>query len=165
MRLFVDSILYSYAQIFFTNRRWFGAAVLASTMLMPRAGLLALLGVVLSNTMAAWLKFDTEKIRSGFYGFNGILLGAAASFYYEIDIFLFALILIFIIISFFVTAVLENHLAVAFNLPGLSLPFVLSIYIFIIFLSNYDFINLADASANDAGYFSSLPQLVIYYFK
>ncbi|MBZ0199309.1 MAG: urea transporter, partial [Ignavibacteriaceae bacterium] len=165
MRLFIDSILYSYAQIFFSNRRWFGAAALAATILLPSAALLALLGVIISNTIAALLKFDTEKIRSGFYGFNGILIGAAAAYYYQIDLFLLSLILIFIIISFFVTAVLENHLAVAFNLPGLSLPFVLSIYIFIIFLSNYDFINVVGSHQADSEYFSFLPNTVTYYFR
>lgn len=165
MRLFIDSVLYSYAQIFFSNRRWFGAAALAATMLLPHAGLLALLGVIISNTIAALLKFDTEKIKSGFYGFNGILVGAAAAYYFQVDLFLLALILIFIVITFFVTAVLENHLAVAFNLPGLSLPFVISIYIFIIFLSNYNFISVVGAHQTDAGYFTFLPDAISYYFK
>lgn len=140
MQFFSDSILYSYAQIFFSNRRWFGAAVLAATFVTPQLGILALLGVILSNVTAMILKFDSEKIRSGFYGFNGILFGAAAAFYFEITPFILLLVLIFIVITFFISAVLENYMAVAFNLPGLSLPFILALYIFIIFLANYDFI-------------------------
>jgi urea transporter len=140
MRFFLDSILYSYAQIFFSNRRWFGAMVLAATFITPQMGMLALLGVIISNTAAMILKFDKERIRIGFYGFNGILFGAASSFYFQIDLFLLFIILIFIVITFFVSAVLENYMAAAFNLPGLSLPFIITLYIFIIFLSNYDFI-------------------------
>lgn len=140
MQFFIDSILYSYAQIFFSNRRWFGATVLTATFITPQMGMMALLGVIISNAAAIVLKFDKEKIRIGFYGFNGILFGAASAFYFQIDLFLLFLILIFIVITFFISAVLENYMAVAFNLPGLSLPFIITLYIFIVFLSNYDFI-------------------------
>ena len=70
MQFFLDSTLYSYAQIFFSNRKWFGAAVLVASFSTPLLGLMALLGVLISNLVAYILKFDAEKIRSGFYGFN-----------------------------------------------------------------------------------------------
>ena len=54
----VDSILYSYAQIFFSNRRWFGAVIMAATFIIPQIGAMGLLGVVLSNILAHMLKFD-----------------------------------------------------------------------------------------------------------
>lgn len=165
MQSFSDSILYSYAQIFFSNRRWFGAAVLAATFVTPQLGILALLGVIISNITATVLKFDTEKIRSGFYGFNGILFGAAAAFYFEITPFILLLVLIFIVITFFISAVLENYMAVAFNLPGLSLPFIIALYIFIIFLSNYDFINPGYVTLSLVKTTSVLPFIVSEYLR
>ena len=165
MQFFLDATLYSYAQIFFSNRKWFGAVVLLATFTMPLLGLIALFAVILSNLTAYFLKFDSNKIRTGFYGFNGILFGAASAYYFQLNIELLLLIPVFIIITFFISAVLEHLLEQVFNLPGLSLPFILSIYIFIIFLTNYNYIetNLYLSSAVDPNNF--LPAGVIYYLK
>jgi urea transporter/murein DD-endopeptidase MepM/ murein hydrolase activator NlpD len=165
MQFFIDSVLYSYAQIFFSNRKWFGLIVLCATFIVPEIGLAALLGVVLVNLTAYTLKFDLQKIGSGFYGFNGILFGAGTAFYYEVTPFLLVIILLFIVITFFITAVLEHYLASAFNLPGLSLPFIVSLYIFIIFLTNYDFILTKTIKPFELHIFDGLPIVVQYYFK
>lgn len=141
MKFFLESIFYSYAQIFFSNRYWFGIAVFLATLVSPKIGLMSLCGVIISNMIAVVLKFDNEKIRTGFYGFNGILFGASAAFYFEISLSLLIIIAIFFVITFFLSAVLENYLAAAFNLPGLSLPFIISLYIFLIFLTNLNNVN------------------------
>ena len=99
---------------------------------------MGLAGVVLSNLFAHLLKFDEARIRSGFYGFNGILFGAALAYYYELTPFLLAVFPVFIFMTFLIVAVLENAFAAMFNLPGLSLPFVLALFISIVFLRNYD---------------------------
>lgn len=164
MKFFFDSLLYSYAQIFFSNRRWFGAVAAASTCVVPRIGLMSLLGVVISNFTAHLLRFDEEKIRSGFYGFNGILFGAAILFYYELNPSFLLLIPIFIILSFLIATVIEHHFAFAFNLPGLSLPFIITLYIFIVFLANYDFISYSQLQVNNE-IFSFLPAFLRTYFK
>jgi urea transporter len=106
-------------------------------LLTPQVGFLGLFGVVAANLIAYYLKFDVNKIRSGFYGFNGILFGAGVGYFYHLTIEIVLLLPVFILITFFITAVLEHYLAVAFNLPGLSLPFIISFYIFSIFLTNY----------------------------
>lgn len=165
MQFFIDATLYSYAQIFFSNRKWFGAVVLLATFTMPILGLIALFAVILSNLTAYLLKFDSNKIRTGFYGFNGILFGAASAYYFQLNIELLFLIPVFIIITFFISAVLEHLLEQVFNLPGLSLPFILSIYIFIIFLTNYNYIetNLYLSSAENLD--NVLPAWIFYYLK
>ena len=165
MLFFTDTILYSYAQIFFSNRRWFGAIILISTFVFPLLGLMALLGVIVSNLTAYLLKFDNDKIRSGFYGFNGILFGAASVYYFNLSFFLLFIIPVFIVLTFFISAFLEHYLAESFNLPGLSLPFIVTLYIFIIFLSNYNDINLHHIKIMNTGMFSSLPQLMQNYFN
>ncbi len=163
--MFIDSILYSYAQIFFSNRRWLGALILAVTMFFPLVGLMGLLGVTIANITAAILKFDQAKIRSGFYGFNGILFGVAAGYYYELSFFMILIIPVFLIITFFISAVLEHYLAVAFNLPGLSLPFIFSLYIFIIFLTNYGDIKIHHLSFPYDNLLASFPIFIKNYFK
>lgn len=71
--------------------------------------------VLLSNIIAIQLKFDKEKIRSGIYGFNGILVGAAVPFYFQITPQIVFLSIIFIIITFFISSVLENYLNLQFS--------------------------------------------------
>ncbi len=165
VKYFIESIIYSYSQIFFSNRKWFGIVALISTFIIPELGILALTGVIISNLIAIWLKFDKTKIRNGFYGFNGILLGAASSFYFELTPFLIGLVLVFIIITFFVSAVLEHHFATVFNLPGLSLPFIISLYIFFLFLRNYDFIIYKEFAFIDYPFLAFIPDAIKSYFK
>ncbi len=165
MQAFIDSILYSYAQIFFSNRRWLGGVILAGTFAIPQLGIIALLGVTIANLSAYLLKFDESKIRSGFYGFNGILFGAAAAYYFELSLFLLPLVVLFIVITFFMSAVLEHLLASMFNLPGLSLPFVLTLYIFVIFLTNFSGLETATHAESFPELASLLPDASIAYFK
>ena len=144
MSFYLDSIFYSYAQIFFSNRRWFGIAALLITMFDPQVGLLGLMGVAIANGLALYLNFDKEKIHKGFYGFNSILIAAAIGFFFELSPFLFVIIIVFILLTFFISAALEHLMANVFNLPGLSLPFILSLYVFLIFIANFDSVYYQD---------------------
>lgn len=165
MQFLIESTLYSYAQIFFSNRKWFGGVALAATFVSPLFGFAALLGVILSNLIAYWLKFDTFKIRSGFYGFNGILFGLAVIYYFKVDFQILMFLIIFIAITFLVSAVLENYLAIGFNLPGLSLPFIITLYIFLIFLTNYNSIAPNLHASGDPEILNQLPYAIKAYFK
>lgn len=143
-KFFTDALFLSYSQIFFSDRKWFGVLIFLAVMVNPLIGISSLLGVLITNLLALLLKFDSEKIRTGFYGFNGMLFGAGVMFYFEPSFYLLGIMIIFIVITFFIAAVIENFFAVTLNLPGLSLPFVLTTYIFFIFISKYDFIRYAN---------------------
>lgn len=165
MRFFIDSILFSYAQIFFSASRWFGGAVLLSTFVMPDLGLVALLGAALSNATALFLKFDETRIRNGFYGFNGILFGAASVFFFEPTLPFLLLVMIFMVITFFMSSVIEHHLQVVFNLPGLSLPFIVTLYLFLVFLTNLDYAEPRGIVFADYSFLEFIPPLVKSYFQ
>lgn len=165
IKYFIDSIVFSYAQIFFCNRRWFGYVALLSTFIIPEMGALGLLGVIISNLLALYLKFDKGKIRDGFYGFNGILFGAAASYYFQLTPFVVFLVIIFLVITFFTSAVLENYLYTSFNLPGLSLPFIITLYVFFIFITNFNVIFYKNLKFIDYSFTAILPNLIQHYFK
>jgi len=165
MKFFIDSILYSYSQIFFSNRRWFGLAAIAATFIVPTIGAMALLGVAISNLLAILLKFNKDKILAGMYGFNGLLFGAGAAYYFEMTPFMVFLVVIFVIMTFFLSAVLENFFAQIFNLPGLSLPFVFAVYIFLVFLTNYNDVFYKGINFGDSEMLSFLPQVIQTYFK
>ncbi len=165
MKFFIESILYSYSQIFFSNRLWFGIAALGASFIVPEVGATGLGGVVISNVLAILLNLDEEKIHNGTYGFNGILFGTAAAYFYEITPFLVFVIFLFIIMTFFIAAVLENLFYQLFNLPGLSLPFIVSFYIFIIFLTNFENVGLRGINFAETELLVSLPSEVLTYLK
>jgi len=160
MSFYLDSIFYSYAQIFFSNRRWFGIAALLITMIDPQVGLLGLMGVVIANGLAIYLNFDKDKIQKGFYGFNPILIAAAIGFFFELTPFLFGIIIVFILLTFFISAALEHLMANVFNLPGLSLPFILSLYVFLIFISSFNTVYYKDISFFHDGTIAFLPEYI-----
>ncbi len=161
----IESILYSYAQILFSNKRWFGALLFISTLVNPFMGLLGLLGGIISNLIALYLKFDKEKVRSGYYGFNGILFGLSSYYFFTISPFFLLIVFIFILVTFFMSATLEHLMANVFNLPGLSLPFILTLYIFLIFSSNYSDIFYKGINLSAQTGLVYLPEFVTGYFK
>ncbi len=158
--LFLDSVLYSYAQIFFSNRKWFGLAALLISFIDVQVGALGFLGVLLSNSFALYLNFDKDKIRKGFYGFNGILLGAAIGFFFEITPLILGMAIVFIFLAFFISASMEHLMANVFNLPGLSLPFILTLYVFLIVVTNFNGVLYRDLLTASTGAISFLPDCV-----
>ena len=137
MKLLIESLIYSYSQIFFSNRKWFGIVLILASLIDPIVGVMGILGGLISNISALLLKYDREKVRSGFYGFNGILFGAAAAYFFELTPFIILIFFFFIVLSFFIATALENLMENLFNLPGLSLPFIITLLILFIFLTNY----------------------------
>ncbi len=122
------------------------------------------IGALITNGLAIGLRFDRNRIRSGFYGFNGILFGAASAYYFQFSPTYVAVALMFIVITFFAAAALEHYFASSFNLPGLSLPFILTLYVFIVFLHNFDWVVLHPIGS-DASLVDFLPRAMCFYFQ
>lgn len=133
LSILIDSTLFSYSQIFFSNRRWFGTLILIATFISPINGSVILFSVLITNLIALFLNFEQKKVRDGFYGFNGLLFGAALIFFYKPNEYFIPILILFLLINFFINTSIENYFAFAFNLPGLSLPFLMSFYLFVIF--------------------------------
>jgi urea transporter/murein DD-endopeptidase MepM/ murein hydrolase activator NlpD len=161
----LESTLFSYAQIFFSNRKWFGSLILISTFIKPDSGLVILGSVLFTNLIAYTLQFDKAKINLGFFGFNGLLFGAALTFFYEINFSFIILLVLFLIVTFFITTAIENYFAVGFNLPGLSLPFVLSIYLFFIFNQNLNLLSTRAGFLANSSILEFLPESFLLFFK
>ncbi len=165
MSLFLDSVFYSYAQIFFSNRKWFGIAALLISFTDPQVGAMGLLGVILSNAFALYLNFDKEKIRNGFYGFNGILIGGAIAYFFQLTPFVIAIAVVFIFLTFFVSASLEHVMATVFNLPGLSLPFILTLYVFLVVVTEFQGVLYRDFLSFSNAWISGIPDWTNYLFS
>lgn len=122
-----NSILNSYAQIFFSDGKLLGAVLVMITFFNIYAGLAGLIAITVSNITAYVMGLNKAKIISGYYGFNSLLVGLGLGLYYNFSL-AFLLVLIFTaLLTLFVTVVFEGWFA-KYNLPYLSLPFLVGIW-------------------------------------
>jgi urea transporter/murein DD-endopeptidase MepM/ murein hydrolase activator NlpD len=124
----VDSIINSYAVVFFSNNRFFGILLLLASFVDPIAGACGLLGLVSANIFASVLGLNSDFIRKGYHGYDAMLVSVGIAHFYEFNFTLFLVIIclgIFsILISSFVQGILHKY-----HLPSLSFPFLISIWL------------------------------------
>jgi len=120
-----DAALSSYSEILFTRSRAVGVLLLAATLVAPRSGLLGLAAVLLSMAVVRLAGFSSFLAERGMYGYNPLLAGLAVGAFVEpLPAALLVLPVVVVAVVFLQTA-LESGLGCTFNLPVLSLPFVL----------------------------------------
>ena len=124
----LDSILNTYAVIFFTRNRWLGAVLLGCTLLAPRLGLFGLAGVMVALLTARAVGYARATIEDGSLLFNSLLVSLALgylSLQQAMPWTTLALLLVFFsMITVFCTAATNRWVFTQFGLPALSLPFV-----------------------------------------
>ncbi|HEY0839811.1 MAG TPA: urea transporter [Vulgatibacter sp.] len=122
---FADSCLRGVGQVIFLNNPVTGLLILVAHLVAsPRLVASAAVGVVASTATAQLLGFDRSRIRAGYYGYNGLLAGAALAVFlvpswkptYVCSVILLALS------TTILMAALSEILAV-FELPSLTLSF------------------------------------------
>ncbi len=124
---FMDSILNSYSQIFFSNNRLFAVILVVVSFIDLTAGISGLLAVLFTNGAAFLIGFNRFHIKSGYYGFNSLLVGLGLGIYYNFSV-EFILILIFsAVLTLFITVMLEGVVG-KYGLPYLSISFLLGIW-------------------------------------
>jgi len=124
----LDSILLSYSQVFFCHDRWVGLIIFCATALRFDFFIAGLLAVLLANFFAFSLHLDHEMVKQGMFGYNALLLGLSFPYFFKIDIPLLAVFVLVVLSTALVTAALKSVLGYYFNLPVLTLPFLIGIY-------------------------------------
>ena len=125
---FLQGVLRSYSQIFFSESYWFAIPLVFVSFFDISAGLSGLLSVVTANLAASLLKFDKLATVKGFYGFNSLLAGLGLGYYYELTLIIVVIAIIAGFLTLIITITLQGILG-KYYLPYLSIPFVLSIWI------------------------------------
>lgn len=87
-------------------------------------GLGALLGAGVGTFTAYILKYDKEDIYSGLYGFNGILVGIALMYFFEVNYFLILAIVAGAAVSSYIMSQMIRR-----KIPPYTFPFVASTWI------------------------------------
>lgn len=98
-------------------------------------GIGALIGVLTSTITAFALNYKKKDIHEGLYGFNGTLVGIALLFFFKINLFLIA----FIILGSILSSIIMNFMHTR-KLSPYTFPFVLSTWILIIIIKIFNLI-------------------------
>lgn len=123
LKFCADTVLLSYARIFFAENRLLGSIVLIATLNVPVVGFFGLLGGMISSACAALIGMDRDSVRKGVYGLNGILVGLGVGFYFEPTLVMLVVLMLVLILLTFVTITLNTLLYQQSGLPAMSMPF------------------------------------------
>lgn len=138
---FVHSTLNSYSQIFFSDHLVFGGLLLLTTFLFPLSGLAGLLAVISANLMAYGLGFDSRKTGKGLWGYNVLLTTLPLGLFFEPGVAFWILVLVVSMLTFLVTVGIQGILA-KYELPFLSMPFVLVMWILILSTRQFEALHI-----------------------
>ncbi len=128
IQTFIQGLLRSYSQIFFSESYWFAIPLVIVSFLDISAGLCGLLSVFTANLAATSLKFDKLSASKGYYGFNSLLVGLGLGYHYELTAIILVTAIFAGFLTFLITIAFQGILG-KYYLPYLSIPFVFSIWI------------------------------------
>jgi len=126
--IFIQGVLRSYSQIFFSESYWFAIPLVVVSFFDISAGLSGLLSVLTASLAASLLKFDKITLTKGFYGFNSLLVGLGLGYYYELTIVIIVVAIFAGFLTFLISIALQGILG-KYYLPYLSIPFVFCLWI------------------------------------
>jgi urea transporter len=129
---YTDALLRGYSQVIFCNSPLVGAILLSGFIDSPVAGLLSLLGSISSLATAAASRVSTYLLKSGFYVWNGALTGLALAAYTPFSLKLILLTLAGGMLSAALTTFFYRNLQLRYDLPLLSMPFVLVTWLLLV---------------------------------
>jgi urea transporter len=142
---FVDTNLRGIAQVMFQDNPLTGVLFLAAIAWgsyaagAPRVAIAGLLAVIVATLTAQWLRVEEAPLRSGLYGYNGILVGLALATFLGPG----ALMWVYVVLGAAVSVVVMLATANAVKPWGsaLTFPFVLTTWLLL--LATYGFSGLA----------------------
>lgn len=124
----IDAVLNTYAILFFSQNKVFGAILLLSSFLNPVAGVSGLCCALFSLMLANTFGYRHQTIQTGVYSFNTLLLGIAFGSFYQVDAcFIGWLLILGAIIT--VLSIVLNEILGKRGLPLLSLPFIIGFWL------------------------------------
>lgn len=140
---FLDSVTNSYSQVFFSKSRVFAFIILTVSFFDFYAGLAGLIAVLVSNLAAYAIGFNRHNIRSGFYGFNSLLVALGIGMYYEFTG-PFVLVLLFASLFTLLVSVMLEGVIGKYGLPYLSIPFLLGIWMVLLAAREYTSLEISE---------------------
>ena len=139
---FINSILNSYSQVFFSTSKILAVLLLLISFFDYGAGIGGLFGVLIANLLAWGLGYNKYFVTSGLYGFNALLVGLGIGLFYQPSVEVVLLIAISAVLTFFITIVFQGVLG-KYGLPYLSIPFLFAIWIIALSTNELSALNIS----------------------
>jgi urea transporter/murein DD-endopeptidase MepM/ murein hydrolase activator NlpD len=164
-RFVLEAVLGSYSQIFFTRSRAVGVLLLAATFVVPVQGLFGLGAVLLALSVARLFHFSSDSIRAGIFSYNALLVGLGMAALFQPSPAVIALAMVATLLAVVATATLNAALGATFNLPSLTLPFLLVFYLLLAFVGELRGVEAVPHAYVAAIQGEALPHVVASYLK
>jgi urea transporter len=143
LKLFFKGILNSYSQIFFSDNNVFALILILVSFADIYAGIAGLMSVIVTNLTGTLFGFDKRVINKGLYGFNSLLVGLCLGIYFAPGILLTIIILLAAVLTLFIAVSLQGVVG-KYGLPYLSIPFLISAWIFTLATKNMSFLGISE---------------------
>jgi len=139
--LFWNGLLNSYAQIFFSNNKIFALLLLCVSFFDFGAGLSGVVAVLIGQITALLFNFNQDLIKDGTHTYNALLVGIAIGIFYDFNMSFLILLFIASILTFLLTIWFSTSLGRK-NMPFLSIPFLMAIWLIILGADNFSALSL-----------------------
>ncbi len=159
-----DSIFNSYAQVFFSKNRLFAVILMLVSFFDIYAGISGLTAVLTANGIAWFMGINRQKIISGAYGFNPLMVGLGFGLYFQPGLAFFIILVFISLLTLFMTLGFEGVLG-KYGLPYLSIPFLLGIWMILIAAKSYGGLYLSERGVytlNDLYAFGGMNLVKVY---
>ncbi len=141
IEVYGNGLLNSYSQIFFSLNKVLAVFLTVVSFFDLGAGVSGVLAVVISQITARLFYFDENLIKDGSYTYNPLMVGLALGMFYEFDVSFLIILLITAVFTLFLTVWFIIMLGRK-NLPFLSLPFLICIWLIILSIPNFTALEL-----------------------
>ncbi len=128
LKLQTEGFISSYAQVFFSDNRWFAVILLAVSFIDRHVGAAGAIAVLTGNLAASSLGYSDWYLRKGYYGFNGLLVGLGFGLAYQPGVAFYTILIVVALLTFLFAVALQGILY-KYGLPYLSVPFLLGIWL------------------------------------
>ena len=128
---FLQIVMNSYSQIFFSAHRGFALLIMLVTFFDFYTGVFGLISVLASAIVGMILGFDKGILKKGLLGFNSLLVGLGLGVYYTPSWYLLGIVVLASLFTFFISVSMQGVIG-KYGLPFLSLPFILSLWAFML---------------------------------
>ena len=138
-----NCILNSYAQVFFSKNRFFAIILIVVTFFDLYAGIAGLGAVLVANITAVIMGMSREKVISGAYGFNALMVGLGVGIYYQPSVEFYMIVFFISVLTLMITISLDGVIG-KYGLPYLSIPFLFGIWMVIIASKGYSALEVSE---------------------
>lgn len=144
IQLFSKGFINSYSQLFFADSKIFAWLLLISSFVTPNMGISGALATVVGLFFSYWIGLNRTYISNGVYSYNALMIGLVLGAQYQITISFLLLLIVAAILSVII-AVWFNTVLAKYQLPSLSLSFLVSLWLITIGLRTYSNIPLSES--------------------